>query len=108
MFATPDSPFPLRDLFDAAVRQYGVKLTCLRCKHVRIFHAHGLWYLFQKRGWRDRFNDVRRRTYCQACLDKDQLKVRLPRLELVHEAPTGDPLPLPTQPEWRRALSRNR
>src|SRR5687768_9168707 len=56
MFATPDSPYPLRDLFDAAVRQYGVRLTCLRCGHVRIFHAHALWYHFHRRGWNDRFD----------------------------------------------------
>lgn len=108
MFATPDSAYPLRDLFDAAVRQYGVKLTCLRCKHVRIFHAHAIWYHFHRRGWDDRFSELTRRAVCSICRGKHQMTIRFPRLELVHEDPTGDALPLPPRELWRRALSRNR
>jgi hypothetical protein len=108
MFATPDSPLPLRDLFDAAVRQYGIKLTCLRCKHVRVFHAHALWYLFERRGWDDRFSEVTRRAICLPCRDKHGATIRFPKLELVREDPTGEPLQLPPREVWRRALSRNR
>ena len=108
MFATPDSPYPLRDLFDAAVRQYAVRLTCLRCGHVRIFDSHGLWYLFDRRGWDDRFSEVARRAVCEPCRSKHGFTTRFPKLELVREESTGEPLPPPPRPVWRRALSRRR
>jgi hypothetical protein len=103
-----DSVHPLRTLFDAAARRYCVKLTCLRCKHVRVLHGHGLWWMFEKRGWNDRFDDLRRRAICERCFKANGRKVRWPKLELVHEKLTGEPLPLPSEQEWKRALRRVR
>jgi hypothetical protein len=100
--------YPLRDLFDAAVRHRSIRLSCRKCRHVRVFDAHGLWWLFHRRGWPDRFRDVRRRCVCSLCLARTGAKVRDPALALVEAAPTGAPLPMPAQAEWKRALSRRR
>lgn len=102
------SAYPLRDLFDAAVRHRSVKLSCRQCGHVRIFHGHALWWLFHRRGWPDRFAEVERRCLCGACLKRTGRKVRGAKLELVEEEPTGAPLPLPAQADWRRELGRRR
>jgi hypothetical protein len=101
------SAYPLRNLWDAAVRQHTIRLTC-RCGHVRIFHGHGLWWLFERKGWPSSFNQVRRRAVCTRCLEEGRGLVRYPKLELVHEEITGGPLPLPTPGEWKKALSRHR
>lgn len=102
------SAYPLRTLFDAAVRQYSIKLTCRACQHVRILHPHALWWMFDKKGWPDSFKDVQRRAVCVPCRKLRNEIVRNPRLELVHEEITGEPLPLPNEQEWKRALSRHR
>jgi hypothetical protein len=99
---------PIRDVFDAAVRGYTIKLTCLSCQHVRIFDPHSLWWYFHSRGWNDRFPHVRRRAVCTTCLPRDRRKVRQPRLELVREEPTGERLPLPPEHEWKAMLRRVR
>ena len=102
------SAYPLRDLFDAAVRHRTVRLTCRACGHVRVFHGHALWWYFHRREWPDRFRDVQRRCVCRLCLENSGSKVRDPRLELVNDAPTGEPMPMPTQAEWKRELRRRR
>jgi hypothetical protein len=102
------SIYPLRDLFDAAVRHSAVKLTCRRCGRVVIFSSHALWWRFQRRGWADRFDDVRKRCLCLMCLHRDGERVRNPELELVDEAPTDTSLPKPSEMEWKRELRRRR
>jgi hypothetical protein len=93
---------PVRDLFDAAAQHYAIKLTCRRCRHQRIFDPHALWYLFEKKGWPDYLRDVRRRCRCAEC------GAREPTLDLVHEAPTGEPLKMPSEQEWKRMRTRRR
>ena len=102
------SAYPLRNLWDAAVRGYAIRLTCRRCRHVRTFHAVALWWLFERKGWANSFNEVRRRTICAACRDTRRQTIRHPKFELVHEEIDGDPLPLPSQQDWKRALARHR
>ena len=102
------SPYPLRDLFDAAVRGHTIKLTCWSCGHVRILHAHALWWMFHGRGWPDRFKDLQSRCVCVPCRTERNVIIRNPKLELVHEEITGDPLPLPPLGEWKRELGRRR
>lgn len=102
------SAYPLRDLFDAAVRQYAVKLTCQACRHVTIRHAHALWWHFERKNWPGRFKEVQRRCVCAQCREKRNEIVRNPLLELVREEVMDEPLPLPSAQEWKRALSRHR
>ena len=106
----PDLPtaYPLRDLFDAAVRHKTVKLTCARCRHVTFFSSSALWYLFHRHGWQDRFGDVQKRCICLICLHRLGMKVRFPELELVDEPPTETRLPEPSEIEWKRELRRRR
>lgn len=106
----PDLPtvYPLRDLWDAAVRGRAVRLTCRACGHGAVFSAAALWWLFQRKGWADRFRDVQRRSLCIMCLHRRSEKVRNPELELVEEPPTDTSLPLPSEMEWKRELRRRR
>jgi hypothetical protein len=99
--------YPLRDLFDAAVRGKAVKLTCRRCRHTGIFNGHCLWWHFQRRGWSDRFADVQRRAICTLCWFRLGEKMRGPALKLVDEAATVD-LPPPSELDWKRELRRRR
>ena len=100
--------YPLRDLFDAAVRQGAVKLTCRQCRRVTIFPSHALWWLFHRNAWSDRFDDVRKRCLCLMCLHRTGAKIRYPDLELVDEPPTDSSLPMPSELDWKRELRRRR
>ena len=106
----PDLPtaYPLRDLFDAAVRYASIKLTCRTCGHVTIFSAPALWWLFERKGWQDRFGDVRKRMVCLLCLHERGLKIRYPDLEMVDDPPTETRLPMPSEIEWKREVRRRR
>lgn len=110
MFLVVDFPsaFPLRDLFDAAVRGRSVRLTCPRCAHSAVLSSHALWWLFRRRGWVDSFGAVRRRCLCLLCLHQRGEKVRDPELELVDETPTDTRLPMPSELDWKRELRRRR
>jgi hypothetical protein len=102
------SAYPLRDLFDAAVRHYSIKLTCGRCSRVTIYHAAALWWLFEQKGWADRFSDVQKRCLCLMCFHRGRIKVRFPTLELTRDPPTDTSLPMPTELDWKRELRRKR
>lgn len=102
------SAYPLRDLFDAAVRGRSVRLICRACGHRAVLSSHALWWLFERKGWRDAFADVRRRCVCRACLARTCHKVRDPLLELVHDTPSDMSLEMPTELDWKRELRRRR
>ena len=106
----PDLPsaYPLRDLWDAAIRHRTVRLTCPNCGHVALLSASSLWYLFHRNGWKDWFADVRRRCVCLICLHRRGRKVRNPKLELVDEMPTEMRLPEPPEIEWKKEMRRRR
>ena len=110
MFYVSDFPsaFPLRDLFDAAVRGRSIRLTCPRCGHSAVLSSHALWWLFHRKGWIDTFAAVRKRCLCLLCLHRRGRKVRDPELELVDEAPTDTILPMPSELDWKRELRRRR
>jgi hypothetical protein len=97
-----DKVNPVQDLFDAAAQHYAIKLTCRRCRHQRIFNPHALWHLFDKNGWPDWLRDVRKRCRCTECGARD------PALDLVNEPETGEPLPMPSESEWKRMSRRRR
>ncbi|HEX6376132.1 MAG TPA: hypothetical protein VFZ91_10475 [Allosphingosinicella sp.] len=106
----PDLPsaYPLRDLFDAAVRNRNVRLTCTQCRHSAVFSSHGLWWLFHRKGWVDTFAAVRRRCLCIICLHRRGVKVRSPDFALVADPPTDLSLPMPSELDWKRELRRRR
>jgi hypothetical protein len=99
------SAYPLRDLFDAAIRYSAVRLTCPRCGHAQVYRAAALWWLFQRKGWNDRFPNVRRRYYCRPCCDRHGEKTHA-NIALVNEAPTDDRLPMPSELDWKRERRR--
>ena len=106
----PDLPsaYPLRDLFDSAVRGRNIRLTCARCGHGAVFSGQALWWLFHRKGWVDAFPEVRRRCLCIMCLHRRGMKVRNPELELVDDPPSDSGLPLPSELDWKRELRRRR
>jgi hypothetical protein len=102
------SAYPLRDLFDAAVRGRSVRLTCRTCGHSAVLSSHGLWWLFDRKGWRDGLEDLRRRSICLLCLHRRGEKVRHPELELVPGPPSDTSLPMPSEMDWKREVRRRR
>ncbi len=100
--------YPLRDLFDAAVRHRGVRLACSACGHFAVFEAAALWWLFRRRGWRDRLDDVRHHFFCAACRRDRDAEARRPKVELVEGETRMETLPLPPDVEWKRELRRRR
>jgi hypothetical protein len=110
MFWMTDLPsaYPLRDLFDAAVRGRTVRLTCAKCGHTAVLSSHALWWLFRRKGWADTFRAVRRRCLCILCLHRRGEKIRNPVLELVDDAPTDASLPMPSELDWKREVRRRR
>jgi len=100
--------YPLRDLFDAAVRHRSIRLTCTRCGHCNLLSSHALWWLFHRKGWVDSLREVRRRCLCIMCLHRRGLEVRDPQLELADEAATDTSLPMPSEIDWKREVRRRR
>ncbi len=99
---------PIRDLFDAAVRQRNIRLTCRQCRHEAVLDAHALWWLFERKGWRMALAEVARRCICSRCRATSGRLTRRPMLEAVHEEATDQSLPMPTESEWKRQLRRRR
>ena len=110
MFLVADLPsaFPLRDLFDVAVRGRSIRLTCARCGHSAVMSSHALWWLFRRRCWVDTFREVRGRCICLLCLHRRGGKIRDPRLELFDGPPTDASLPMPSEIDWKREVRRRR
>ena len=104
----PPTAYPLRDLFDVAVRGRAVRLTCGACGHGTVLSSHALWWLFHRKGWVDTLREVRRRCLCIMCLHRRGAKVRDPELALVDEAPTDTSLPMPSELDWKREVRRRR
>jgi hypothetical protein len=93
---------PVRDLFDAAVRHYALKLTCRGCRRQRIFPTAAVWWRFKTRGLADWITDVPKRFRCKDC------GRRAPSLELVKEEANDSSLPFPSDRDWKRELRRRR
>jgi hypothetical protein len=102
------SAYPLRDLFDAAVLTAISSSLCRQYQHLAVFHCHALWWLFQRRGWNDRFGDVTKRCVCTICWYRVGKKVRDPRFELVTDAPTDSRFPMPNELDWKGESRRRR
>lgn len=93
---------PIRDLFDAAAHGYNLRLACRGCRRSQVLNRFAIWWLFQRRGWRDRMADVPAHFRCGGCGRKR------PSLDLVHEQPTAHALPVPSEREWKQELRRRR
>jgi hypothetical protein len=98
---------PPHNLFEAARRHYTIRITCKACKHTRVFDAHALWWLFQRRHWDGYLNQVGRHFFCLKCLSAGK-KVKLPRVEPVKDEPDGPQPPMPSEGDWKREIRRVR
>ena len=96
------SAIPVRDLFDAAAHGYNLKLACPGCGRAQVLNRFAIWWLFRRRGWRDRLADVPARFRCAECGRKR------PSLDLVHAEPTAHSLAAPSEREWKQELRRRR
>jgi hypothetical protein len=97
---------PVSTLFDAASRHESIRMDCPECRHISIFHAAGLWHLFSRKSWDDGLRDVSKHFYCRVCLKRGEKVVR-PRVMTCPDEPTIH-LPLPSNTEWKNAISRRR
>ena len=99
---------PFRDLYDAAIRHSSVRIKCQRCPRVVIVQTAALWRLFNRNGWNDRFEHVRRRLYCRFCwYHGGGAKIR-PTIEFCDDPPTDTKLPMPSKQEWGHEARRRR
>ncbi|MBN8808412.1 MAG: hypothetical protein J0I47_09285 [Sphingomonas sp.] len=105
---TSDGTREATSLFEAAAWHKAIKLTCGRCRHSITFNPHGLWWLFERKGWKGKLRDVPQHLYCKRCRDAFGKRVRALRIELVTESPDDFQLPLPDERDWKRAVSRLR
>ncbi|GGB40065.1 hypothetical protein GCM10011380_31890 [Sphingomonas metalli] len=97
----------LRTLEQCALHKRTLRLTCPRCRHVRILDAVPLWWLFQRRGWDDALPAVIGRLRCSSCGGRGGAAVR-PRLTVGRDPPTGAQFPYPDAASWKKLVSRYR
>lgn len=95
-------------IFEAAAFHRAVKPICGQCEHSALFHPHGLWWHFYKRGWDDRLQGALGRFWCRRCAGLVDRRVRPRVLELVPETDSMVCLQMPPMPEWKRAVNRLR
>lgn len=94
-------------LFEAAAFHKAVKVTC-RCCHSAVFHPHGLWWWFHRRGWNEQLRDIGAKFWCRHCRDRLRgTRTRPVKVELVDEA-VQVVLPLPDDRMWNREVNRFR
>lgn len=89
-------------LFEVAAYQRTLKASCPGCGHEAVFSGHALWWLFQRKRWRDHLDYVRERLVCGQC---GRRKVRI---TVGQCPPTVTSLPMPDEGEWKRAVARYR
>lgn len=98
---------PLRTLTDLALRFWNVRLTCRRCRHVRVLHGAAVWWLFQRKRWNDDLMDAARHFHCGPCSENGAGR-QAPWIDKTRDEPTGEPLPLPSDYEWKKLIARYR
>jgi hypothetical protein len=91
-----------RDVFEAAARQYSVRVTCTNCQHSLVFDPHELWWHFERKGWDQNFRRCGERFRCSVCLR------RSPAFELTRDEPERHRFPMPSPHEWKHAINRYR
>lgn len=94
------------NLFEAAAWHKAIRVSC-QCGHTVAFDPHGLWWLFERKGWDMRFPQMRRHFACTLCHFDMRGTVRPVRVEPVDGA-ADVRLPMPPEREWKRALTRFR
>ena len=93
---------------DCALYRRNISLSRRQCRHVRVFDGRYLWWLFERRRWNDELKGIGRRFWCSECQIAKARKARDPTLTITEGAPTGMPLPWPSDREWKRLVSRYR
>lgn len=94
------SPLPT-NLLEAAAWHFAVVATCRRCAAWGVFDPHALWALFERRGWDVGMQSVSRRLRCKRCGAGAFVSWSKDREPTVI-------LPMPSERQWKRALSRLR
>jgi ribosomal protein L44E len=100
------SPHAVTDLWDVGAHHLNLRFTCRRCGHHRVLHAAAVWWWFKGKGLTGHLSRVPQRIVCGVCWTAHRLKVRNPRMELVKD--DHEPLPLPSEKEWKQEAKRRR
>ncbi|WP_174291056.1 hypothetical protein [Sphingomonas bacterium] len=96
----------LRTIEQCALHRRSLRLTCQRCRLVRVLDAIPVWWLFQQRGWPHDLSGAARRFACSACRETGHRSE--PTIEVGRDRPEGPQPPYPDEREWKRLVSRYR
>ena len=94
-------------IFEAARLHLAIKPVC-PCGHSSTFDPHGLWNLFERRGWNDSLREAKDHFWCRKCRASTKTKVRPKILETVRSSEADFRFPYPSDLEWKQALNRAR
>jgi hypothetical protein len=98
----------LDTLMLCALNRRTIRLACRKCSSVRLLDAVTLWWLFDRKGWSDRFPDVPRRFRCVSCWRDGRGLIRSPVIMVTEQPATGPQFPYPSEQVWKRLVSRYR
>ncbi|QEH81595.1 hypothetical protein EIK56_27320 [Sphingomonas sp. C8-2] len=94
-------------IFEAAAMHQRIKVLCAECRHHAIFDPHGLWWLFERRGWTGQFAMARHHFWCRPCSRFQGTKVKQAMITLTSDRATII-LERPSERTWKRAIDRYR
>ncbi|HEY0626963.1 MAG TPA: hypothetical protein VGD10_09540 [Allosphingosinicella sp.] len=104
MSESREQPPNVTSIFEAARLGWNVKFTCWNCGHVRVLHAAALWLKMSLKGKPDHLMELKRYGKCVPCFKERDVIIGGPKVELTREKLTGDPLPLPTERQWKDGM----
>lgn len=87
-----------------------IKVECIivRCGNVGIFDPHALWWHFYSRNWSDTFTVAQHRFYCRRCSGVAGFRVKRSIMDISIGGEPNRPMPMPSEREWTRFLSRHK
>ena len=91
-------------MFEAAAFRRGVQVKCA-CGHTAVLNPYRLWWHFHSKHLDDELSATMRCFYCTKCRRRGHVSIYLTNGEWTDNAPA---LPLPPEPEWKRAVARFR
>jgi hypothetical protein len=97
-------------IWEAAAMHRLIKIECaiLRCGNVGLFDPHAMWWHFYRRSWSDTFTVAQHRFYCQRCSGVAGFRVKRGTMTCTGTGEPNRSLPMPSELEWKRFLSRHR
>lgn len=99
---------PIRTLFDCALYNINLRVTCRKCGHSVVLDAPGLWWQRERAGKDTRIAVFVKRLCCQNCKVHLGISQRGPAVEQTDAPCDGPLLPGPDEYTWKRIVNRQR